>query len=207
MAEITVYQLIELAMVRALESETSMADRIMDCAQLLVQTNGYNGFSYADIAGELGIRNATIHYYFRAKADLCTALLRRYRDRFRLKVTQGTDPMPSPREKLTLYMSYYAEALSDGRLCPCGVLSTELLSLDATSRQEIRGFFSEQIAWVQSQIIAARDSGHLRTVQPMRQVAAGIFSAIQGGMLLARALEDPQVLTDAMAASLAFVFG
>lgn len=75
-----------------------MADRIMDHAQLLVQMVGYNGFSYADIAQKLGIRKATIHYYFPTKSGLCAGLLRRYRKRFREKVAQGTDSLSSPRK-------------------------------------------------------------------------------------------------------------
>lgn len=37
----------------------STATRILDVAELLVQTQGFNGFSYADISEELGIRSPT----------------------------------------------------------------------------------------------------------------------------------------------------
>ncbi|HJT14927.1 MAG TPA: helix-turn-helix domain-containing protein, partial [Dongiaceae bacterium] len=52
--------------------------RILDVAQGLIQQRGYNGFSYRDIADEVGIRAPTIHYYFPAKADLAAALVDRY---------------------------------------------------------------------------------------------------------------------------------
>ena len=48
----------------------NMATHILDVAQQLIQTRGYNAFSYADIASQVGIRTATIHYYFPTKADL-----------------------------------------------------------------------------------------------------------------------------------------
>ncbi|NJK45439.1 MAG: TetR/AcrR family transcriptional regulator [Pleurocapsa sp. SU_196_0] len=58
------------------------AERVLDVAQHLVQTRGFNGFSYADIAARLGIRNAAIHYHYPSKADLGQALARRYRQTF-----------------------------------------------------------------------------------------------------------------------------
>ena len=50
--------------------ERGTASRILDVAERLAQTQGYNGFSYADIAAELGITKASLHYHFASKADL-----------------------------------------------------------------------------------------------------------------------------------------
>ena len=36
-------------------TRTDTADRILDLAERLVQTRGFNGFSYADVAGDLGV--------------------------------------------------------------------------------------------------------------------------------------------------------
>ena len=43
--------------------------RILDVAEQLVQTRGFNGFSYADISAELGITKASLHYHFATKAE------------------------------------------------------------------------------------------------------------------------------------------
>jgi TetR/AcrR family transcriptional repressor of nem operon len=43
---------------------------ILDVAERLVQARGFNGFSYADIAGELGLTRAALHYHFSGKAEL-----------------------------------------------------------------------------------------------------------------------------------------
>ena len=47
-----------------------------------MQTCGFNGFSYADIAAELGITKASLHYHFQSKAELGDALIARYARRF-----------------------------------------------------------------------------------------------------------------------------
>ena len=44
----------------------------------LVQVTGFNGFSYADIAAELQLTKAALHYHFAGKAELGEALLARY---------------------------------------------------------------------------------------------------------------------------------
>src|SRR5579862_1588267 len=58
--------------------KSSTRDRILDIAQRLIQSRGYNAFSFDDLAEELDIRTASIHYHFPTKADLGIALLRRY---------------------------------------------------------------------------------------------------------------------------------
>lgn len=47
-----------------------MREQILTSAQRLVQQRGFNGFSYADIADEVGIRKASLHHYFPTKTDL-----------------------------------------------------------------------------------------------------------------------------------------
>ncbi len=61
---------------------------ILDVAQELVQSRGYNGFSYRDIALRLGVRNAAIHYHFPSKGDLGRELLVRYRERLRASLAR-----------------------------------------------------------------------------------------------------------------------
>ena len=60
------------------------AQRILDIAEQLVQVRGFNAFSYADIAAELGITKASLHYHFSGKAELGQALIARYAQRFAL---------------------------------------------------------------------------------------------------------------------------
>jgi len=55
---------------------------ILDVAERLVQSRGFNGFSYADVAAELGITKAALHYHFRGKAELGESLISRYAERF-----------------------------------------------------------------------------------------------------------------------------
>jgi TetR/AcrR family transcriptional repressor of nem operon len=56
-------------------SETGTGAKVLDVAERLLQTRGYNGFSYADVAAELKITKASLHYHFACKAELGEALI------------------------------------------------------------------------------------------------------------------------------------
>ena len=56
------------------------SQQILDIAQRLVQTRGFNAFSYADIASELKVSKASLHYHFASKAELGIKLIERYED-------------------------------------------------------------------------------------------------------------------------------
>jgi TetR/AcrR family transcriptional repressor of nem operon len=58
---------------------------ISDLAESLLQDKGFNDFSYAHIASELGVKNAAIHYHYPTKEDLSCAVVQRYRDRFHFR--------------------------------------------------------------------------------------------------------------------------
>ena len=67
-----------------------MASQILDVAEALVQTRGFNAFSYGDVAQELGCTKAALHYHFASKSELGEALLTRYAERF-LEALKGIE--------------------------------------------------------------------------------------------------------------------
>ena len=72
------------------------AERILDVAERLVQSRGYNGFSYADVAAELGITKASLHYHFAGKAELGEALIARYTPASPKRWRRSTPPVATP---------------------------------------------------------------------------------------------------------------
>jgi TetR/AcrR family transcriptional repressor of nem operon len=64
------------------KGQNDTAQRILDVAERLVQSRGFNGFSYANVAAELNITTASLHYHFPSKAELGEALIVRYSARF-----------------------------------------------------------------------------------------------------------------------------
>src|SRR3954454_23736387 len=78
------------------ERTSDTRERILDTAERLLQARGFNGFSYGDVAGELGITRAALHYHHPGKAELGEALIARYTERAsRLHWPHWTTPAPT----------------------------------------------------------------------------------------------------------------
>src|SRR6187431_2271070 len=87
------------------------AEMILDSAETFIQTRGYNGFSYADVASELGVTKAALHYHFATKGDLGIALLERYTERFLIALAAADAADLSAAEKIDHYGQLYLSVL------------------------------------------------------------------------------------------------
>jgi TetR/AcrR family transcriptional repressor of nem operon len=166
------------------------AARILDVAERLVQTRGFNGFSYADVAAELGVSKAALHYHFASKAELGEALIRRYAARFTDGLTAlDASPIDAPA-KLDAYAGIYADVLRDGRMCLCGMLAAEYRTLPDPMREAVVRFFEDNEAWLEAVLERGRADGQLRYEGSALEVAEAIVSSLEGAMLVARPHDD-----------------
>src|SRR5215212_10349248 len=101
---------------------SNTATRILDSAERLVQARGFNGFSYADVAAELGVTKASLHYHFAGKTELAHALITRYAERFSAALEQIETRLTAGPAKLDAYAGLYADVLREHRICLCGML-------------------------------------------------------------------------------------
>src|SRR6185312_16398602 len=113
------------------------AQRILDIAERLVQTRGFNGFSYADIAQALKVTKASLHYHFPAKADLGARLIERYEANFVRALAKIDAQASDAREKLRRYAAIYEDVVRDNRMCLCGMLAAEYGTLPKPMRDEM----------------------------------------------------------------------
>src|SRR5260221_12869962 len=102
------------------------SQRILDIAERLVQTRGYNGFSCADIAEAMRITKASLHYHFPAKADLGARLIERYQRNFLAALERIDAEGKDARDKLRRYAALYGEALRGNRMCLPAMVAAEL---------------------------------------------------------------------------------
>ena len=137
------------------------ATRILDVAERLVQVRGFNGFSYADVAAELEITKASLHYHFAGKAELGEALIERYAARFSEALTQiETSPIDAPA-KLDAYAKLYADVLRAKRMCLCGMLAAEYRTLPKPMQNAVIRFFDENEAWLEAVLVQGQEEGTL----------------------------------------------
>jgi TetR/AcrR family transcriptional regulator, transcriptional repressor for nem operon len=171
-------------------AELDTPTRILDIAERLVQTRGYNGFSYADIASELGITKASLHYHFAGKAELGEALIERYAARFRERLGEIDAGGAGAPAKLDAYADIYASVLREHRMCLCGMLAAEYETLPAPMREAIVRFFDESETWLAGVLEDGRDAGSLTLPGATNAEARAIVDGLEGALLVARPLGD-----------------
>ncbi len=176
--------------VQRTKRESRTSERILDIAERLVQTRGFNNFSYADIAKELGITTASLHYHFRGKAELGRALITRYAERFAEGLDRIDREVPDPRSKLEAYAGLYAGVLEGKRMCMCGILAAEYQTLPRPMRRAVVGFFDENQRWLADVLEQGRTDKTLVYTGSPEDVAQSILSTLEGAMLVARPYGD-----------------
>ena len=183
----------------------STAERMLDVAERLAQTRGFNGFSYADIAAEVGVTKASLHYHFSSKAALGRALIARYTERFAAAlevIARPTEPAP---ETLRQYIELYEGVLIRDRMCLCGMFAAEYATLPQSMQDEVRRFFDGNEEWLAAILEDGRRSGTLQFAGDPRDAARLLTASLEGAMLLARAYGEPTRFAIAAARALSDV--
>lgn len=167
-------------------STTGTATRILDVAERLVQTRGYNGFSYADIAEALGVRKASLHHHFATKAELGVALVTRYRRTFLRSLAAIEEATEDTGERLARYVEVYGAVLRRRRMCLCGMLAADVATLPKPLRANLAEYFVENEAWLGRVLEQGRTRGKIRFEGSAASMAAFLVGALEGAMLVAR---------------------
>lgn len=172
----------------ALNANTS--DRILDTAERLVQTRGYNAFSYANIAETLLITKASLHYHFPSKADLGRRLIERYTQSFLGALGKIDSTSTDASDRLRRYVDIYVAVLRNDRICLCGMLAAEYSTLPKPMKTGLKRFFDENERWLVAVLNQGQAAGQLRFAGPACDVARLLIGALEGAMLLARSYND-----------------
>ncbi len=164
--------------------------RILDVSQQLLQTRGYNAFSYADISEAVGIRKASIHYHFPSKTDLGKALVTRYRDTFRQQLKRIDRDTAHSLRKLEGFADLYLGGLQDGRVCLCGMLAEDFTTLPNQMREEVKAFFEENEAWLTKVLLEGYEARIINYQGAVEVEAQLLLTGLQGAQLIARSYGD-----------------
>lgn len=149
-------------------------EKLLDATERRIRQNGYHAVSFRDLAEELGIKSASVHYHFRRKEDLGKAVVERYSAKF----FDALDNAPDP---LAAYCDVFEQALKrDEAICLCGVLGAETRGLPDDVAAEVKRFFDANLVWLTDHL---GDAGR----------AAMALSALEGGMMIAQSLGDHSI--------------
>lgn len=175
--------------------------QILRAARSLIQTRSYLGFSFQDIADQVGIRKPSLYHHFPSKEALGAAVLREATQSF---VAWAAVTPPTPQRKLSAYFRMYRDGLHAGRgLCPAGALAAGWDCIDAELRETVRELRDVQIRWLSEVLSGLKTRKSRHSVSDM---AAFVFAACQGALLSARMTGSAEEFDTAVAQVRAMAF-
>ena len=168
--------------------------RILDSAQRLTQTRSFHGFSFQDIADEVGVRKASLYHHFDSKDDVAVAMLKRAADwvRAELKKTEEREP----KERLEAYFDIFHQIYGKGeRMCPGGSFAAVFDAVSSPVQTAVHRFAKMHVDWLEDVVRDGVEQGQFTVGdQRPRDVAAQIAAAVQGALLVGRLSSDRHVL-------------
>lgn len=168
------------------ERGVSTAEKILDSAEERICRFGYNGVSFRDIAADVGIKSASVHYFFPTKPALAAAVARRYTERCLAELGDPALLQGRPVEAIGRLAALFRRTLAEKkRMCLFGMLAAEVGGLPPEVGAEARFFFVQVIDWLRLAVggAAGREMN-----------AEAILAAFEGAMLLARSMDEPALL-------------
>ncbi len=171
-----------------------MADtktKILDYAEGMTQTRGFNGFSYLDVAAEIGIKTASIHYHFKHKDDLAVALVERIRVTHASGFREIEASTTSPKKRLESLIEYFQGSVREGKFCLCGMMAAELQSVSPRVSTLVDAYFKDVQTWLARQF---KEAGY----KDSKLRALRFLSALEGSLLLGRLRNDPTIVRNVL---------
>ncbi|MEM9596296.1 MAG: TetR/AcrR family transcriptional regulator [Acidobacteriota bacterium] len=170
---------------------TDTRTRILNLAEGLTQTHGFNGFSYLDLANEIGVKHSSIHYHFKSKADLALALVTRIQENHTSAFADLDAAVDTPQERLRSLIEFFQGYVRENKFCMCGMMSAELRSVSDQVRNELVVYFTDFQSRIAKQF---SEMGH----DDPQGTALRFLSALEGSLLLARLRNDPDIVSNAL---------
>jgi TetR/AcrR family transcriptional repressor of nem operon len=173
------------------ENRMDIREAILNSAEARIRTGGYHACSFREIASDVGVKSASVHYYFPTKAELGAALVARYQARVLAEIGSPEDERDLAA-KLDAMRGAFRNGLARGDgMCLCGILATEMRSLPSPVAGATQHYFIACNDWLRRAFARA----HIE--QPERK-ALQITALLQGAMLQAIALEDVKAFDAAL---------
>lgn len=183
------------------------ANRVLDVAEHFTQTRGFNAFSYKDIQKEVGVKTSSIHYYFPTKQDLAVAMTERFIERLQDSLKALSDQNDTAIDRVKAFNALHVSLVNDGKFCLGGMLASDILGLPELANGKLDRFFNVIEVWLKETIALGQAQGAIQAKVNPEKAAPMYLATLEGGMLIARAKQQPQLLEQILDKALALIAG
>lgn len=166
-------------------------DRLVEAAATLFHKKGMAATSLADIAKEADIPIGNVYYYFKAKEELALAAIYKRKEQYLGMFAMLDESIEDPRERLIQAIGLYDKVRDEFTRygCPIGKIVQDAEADNASIVKAAAEVFAAYLHWAELQF---RQLGHAENANIY---AASMLSSIQGAILLAKALNNPELIS------------
>lgn len=162
-------------------------EKILELAQEAIATRGYSSFSFRELALELGIKSASIHYHFPTKTHLGVAVARAWREHLERALNQIAANNTDPKQAVAGWIGIYRqEVRTSQRMTVCTMLAAEIKNLPDEIQQEMKAFYALNLGWIAARLAEMGLNGDIK-----EEKARQLFALLQGGLMGAKGQNDP----------------
>ncbi len=160
----------------------------MQLATGLIERRGYSGFSYKDLADELGIAKASIHHHFPSKEDLGMALLEGTKQFLsdKLEAVQKCPGSTAWQRIEHFFQEGCERACGENRVCLLGALISDYENLPEAVQEKLSAVCEHERKIIAELLSGGRESGEIAFVGSAEQQADFVVDTIKGAMMYSR---------------------
>ena len=179
-------------------------ERLLDLAEAALLTKGYGATSIEELVAEAGITKGGFFYHFRDKNDLACALLERAiareGERLHAHFAAAARRHDDPLERLSAVLERIAESASEADSGRCGSLVGTFCNTPGVLDDRGRELLGKALASSREPFAEAlreiAERYPIRDEIGLDAVADRVFGTLEGGVVMAKALAEPDILAE-----------
>lgn len=174
--------------------------RLLEAAASLMWERSFQATSVDELCQRAEAKKGSFYHFFASKTDLAIAAMERSWAQINERLFKpvfssdvgGLDQLQALVDKVHAFQMQTAEEKGEYLGCPFGNLGQEMARQDERLRQTLDKIFHEHCAYIEAALDKARQDGDIPPGNN-RQRAQRILAMLEGGMLLSKVSNDPEV--------------
>lgn len=151
----------------------------------MIQQRGFLGFSYADLEKEIGIKKASIHYYFPGKIDLGLAYCE-YKIGVFGQLDAALREINPGVQRLRAYLTAFAGCAEREEMRGVYAILSGSHQLSPELQKAVSRLAQTEMLILKDILTSGEKNGELRSVVPTDELAIIVCSALKGALMLNR---------------------
>ncbi|REB06108.1 TetR/AcrR family transcriptional regulator [Sporosarcina sp. BI001-red] len=160
-----------------------------------ISERGYLSFSYDDLAKELNVTKASIHYHFMKKEDLGLAVCTKIKDGLETTYNSVCQLDVTPEEKLWAFIFRRTEKIGNNEICPLSSLQADYNYIPDSMQEAVHGLSEMEIRYTQNLLEDIYGERKGTAFQDTHAIAALMIASVKGALQYRRVLGSEFLLT------------